>query len=201
MKLYFSPGACSLASHLILHELGIKFETVQVNLREHKWSGGDFYKINPKGSVPTLQLDNGQILTEGPVILQYLADQKPEAQLIPLAGNFERYRCQEWLNFITSELHKGFSPLFDSQTPEDAKLKSRETLIKKLSFVSSHLATNDFLMGHRYSVADAYLFTILNWTKMVKMDLTTLPPLLGFMERVKTRPATSATMKAEGLLK
>lgn len=202
MKLYFSPGACSMASHLVLNELGLKWETESVSLKEHKTkTGADFYKINPKGYVPALSLDNGQTLTEGAVILQYLADQKPESQLIPKTGTFERYRCQEWLNFVSTEVHKNFSPFFGENMPEQTRMTLKSTLAKRFEYLANHLKTNPFLMGSQYTVADAYLFTILSWSPHLKIDLTPYPALMGYVERIKSRPATMATLKEEGLLK
>lgn len=202
MKFYFSPGSCSMASHMVLNELGLKAETESVSLKEHKTkSGADFYKINPKGYVPALTLDNGQTLTEGSVILQYLADQKPESQMIPKAGTFERYRCQEWLNFISSELHKNFSPFFSESTPEQTRMNLKSTLAKRFEYLANHLKTNPFLMGNQFTVADAYLFTILSWSPHLRIDLTPYPALMGYAERIKSRPATMMTLKEEGLLK
>ena len=201
MKLFYSPGACSLAPHIVLQEVGGKFDLDAVDLKTKKYKGGDFLKINPKGSVPTLQMDNGEILTEGAVIMQYIADQHPEAKLIPKAGTVERYRCQEWLNYIATELHKSFSPLFAETTPDTFKTQTRESLTKKFDFLTQHLKNNTFLMGQTYTVADAYLFTVLGWTKWVAIDLTKWPTLMGYVERVKSRPATMAALKTEGLLK
>ncbi len=201
MKLFFSPGACSMASHMVLNELGIKFDTESVTLMSHTTkSGSDYYKINPKGYVPALQTDNGQHLTEGAVILQYLADQKPELNLIPRYGTFERYRCQEWLNFISSEIHKNFSPFFYESTPTETRTLLTETLSRRFEILSNHLKTNQFLMGAHYTVADAYLFTILNWSPKLKIDLTPYPTLMGYVEKIKMRPATITTLKNEGLM-
>ncbi len=201
MKLFFSPGACSMASHMVLNELGVKFETESVTLKTHTTkSGTDYYKINPKGYVPTLQTDNGQFLTEGAVILQYLADQKPELNLIPRFGTFERYRCQEWLNFISSEIHKNFSPFFNERTPVETRSQLADNLSKRFEILSNHLKANQFLLGNHYTVADAYLFTILCWSPKLKIDLTPYPTLMGFVEKIKMRPATITTLKNEGLL-
>jgi len=201
MKLFYTPGACSLAPHIVLQELGIKFDTEQVDLKTKKTkSGGDFTKVNPKGSVPTLQLDNGEILTEGAVIMQYLADQKPDAHLIPKVGSFDRYRCQEWLNYIATELHKGFAPLWNDKTPEETRTLAKERLAKGFDYLSEKLKNKGFLMSD-YTVADAYLFTILSWAPIVKIDLAKWPTLLGYVEKVKSRPGTMTALKAEGLLK
>ncbi len=191
-----------MASHMVLNELGIKFDLEQVTLSSHTTkSGSDYYKINPKGYVPALTMSNGELLTEGPVILQYLADQKPEANLIPKAGTLERYRCQEWLTFISTELHKNFSPLFYEKTPEETRMSLKNSLAKRFELLTTHLKTNQFLMGTQYTVADAYLFTILSWSNHLKVDLTPYPALMGYVERVKARPATMMTLKNEGLLK
>ncbi len=202
MKLYYSPGACSMASHIVLNELSLKCDLEQVSLKEHKTkSGDDFYKINPKGYVPAMSLDNGQVLTEGAAILQYIADQKPESQMIPKFGTFERYRCQEWLTFISSEIHKNYSPFFNPQTPEQTKMNLKSTLSKRFQYVADHLKTNPFLMGNQFTVADAYLFTVLSWSQGMQIDLTPYPALMGYVERIKNRPAVMDTLKKEGLVK
>lgn len=200
MKLYFSPGACSMAPHIVANELGLNVEFVQVNLRTHQVAGNDYYQINPKGSVPALELDNGEVLTEAAVIMQYLADSKPGTTLAPSLGTWPRYRLMEWMNYLSTEIHKGFGPLWGSSTPEDMKQRTRETLEKKFSFLSRHLSRNEYMMGSQFSIADAYLFTLLNWTKILKMDLTKFPPLMGFMERIRNREAVVKTLKEEGLL-
>ena len=200
MKLYYSPGACSMASHLALTEAGLKFQTAAVDLRKKTFEGGDFKTVNPKGQVPALQLDNGEVLTEGSAILQYIADQKPEMKLVPAAGTLERYRCQEWLNYIATEVHKGFSPLWNPQVTEDARNQAITKLSKDFEFLNKSLQGKNFLMGAQYSIADAYLFTVLGWSSMVKVDLTPWSQILGFMERVGQRSATQAALKAEGLL-
>jgi len=199
MKLYYSPGACSLSPHIVLHESGLKFEAVKVNLKDKTYKGGDFKKVSPKGQVPLLELDNGEKLTEGVAIVQYIADQKPEAKLIPKAGTWDRYRCQEWLNFIATELHQGFHAFWVPSCPDQWKTTLKESLSKKFDFLSEHFKTNKFLMGNQFTVADAYLFTILSWAPHVNLDLSKWPKLMGFVEAVKTRPATVAAMKAEGL--
>ena len=199
MKLYFSPSACSLSPHIALREAGINFQLVKVDLKNRKLSadGGDFTKINPKGYVPVLELDDGSLLTEGPAIVQYIADQKPEAGLAPTPGALERYRLQEWLTFINSEIHQGFSPLFNPTTPDGYKALARENLNGRLAFVAEHLAKNDFLLGERFSVADGYLFTVLNWTQWTGIDLAQWPSLVAFQERVGSRPAVKAALAAE----
>lgn len=200
-KLYYSPGACSLAPHLVLEEIKMPFELVRVDLRAKTYAGGDFKKINPKGAVPALELGNGEILTEAAVILQYLGDQKPECNLIPPSHTWPRYRCQEWLNFIATELHKGFGPLWKPNTPADYKSIVLENLAQRLNVMNIQLEKTPYLMGEGYTVADAYLFTVANWSYFLKIDLGPWPALQGFLERVKARPATLAALKAEGLTK
>ena len=199
MKLYFSPGACSLSPHIALREAGLDFQLVKVDLKNRKLSadGSDFTKINQKGYVPVLELDDGSRLTEGPAIVQFIADQKPESGLAPKSGALERYRLQEWLTFINSEIHKGFSPLFKQNTPDDYKAVARENLRGRLAFVAEHLAKNEFLLGERFSVADGYLFTVLNWTQWMGIDLAQWPSLVAFQERVGSRPAVKAALAAE----
>ncbi|MEZ5648030.1 MAG: glutathione transferase GstA [Alphaproteobacteria bacterium] len=200
MKLYFSPGACSLSPHIALLEAGLSFDKEQVDLRAKKTkSGTDFLTINPKGQVPTLQLDNGEILTEGPALVQYIADQKPASNLAPPAGTFDRYRLQEWLNFVSTELHKGFSPLWRPTTPDDYKKIARENLAGKFAYLDKHFAKNQFLMGDNFSVADGYCFTVLNWAKPLNIDLSPWPNLVTYMGRVGARPKVKEAMKGEGL--
>ena len=202
MKLYYSPGACSLSPHIVLREAGLPFEAVLASTKTKKLADGtDFFTINPKGSVPVLELDNGERLTEGPAIVQYLADLVPEKQLAPANGSWPRYRLQEWLNYITSELHKGFSPLFNPATPEDAKPLFREALQKRLAWVDTQLEGRDYLLGSQFSVADAYLFVVSNWGQYVGVDISGLQQLGAFRARVAARPAVQEAMKAEGLLK
>ena len=200
MKLYFSPGACSMSTHICLNEAGLNYEALKVNLKTHEFNGSDYYKVNPKGSVPALQNDQGEVLTECSVIMQYIADQKPEAQLMPKFGSFERYRCQEWLNYVATEIHKGFSPLWNPKTPEEFKTMARENLAKKFTYLNNHFMNNTFLMGNQYTVADAYLFTVVNWSKMVGLEMSPYPKLMSFMETVQMRPAVQATLKKEGLI-
>jgi glutathione S-transferase len=201
MKLYFAPGACSLSPHIVLEEAGIAAETEQVNNQEKKTkSGKDYWTINPKGQVPALQLDSGEMLTEGPVIVQYLADQTPASGLVPPAGSIERYRVQEWLNFITSELHKSFGPIFRPTTPDAYKTISRENLGKRFDWLDRQLAGRQYLMGDKFTVADAYLFTVLRWAARVEIDLGKWPNLKAYVDRVAARPKVQAAMKAEGLI-
>lgn len=202
MKLYYSPGACSLSAHIALHESGLPFEIDRLIKTTKMTVGGeDFMQINPKGYVPTIKLDDGSILTECAVVLQYIADQKPGSGLAPKAGTMERYRLQEWLNFISSELHKSFSPLFNKDTTEDVKTNARNHLTKRLGHVETQLANKPYLMGDHFTVADAYLFVVAGWGKHVGFDLGPFPKLREYMARVATRPAVQAAMKAEGLLK
>lgn len=198
MKLYFSPGACSLSPHIVLHELGLPFEAVQVDLKSKRLKdGADFWKINPKGYVPTLQLDDGAILTEGPAIVQYLADQKPTAGLAPANGTFARYRLQEWLNFISTELHKQFSPLFNPASSDAVKQAQQERLAERFREIVAAMGAAPYLMGDQFTVADAYLYTVLTWAGIVGVDLAPYPALQAFMKRVEARPAVKATLAAE----
>lgn len=202
MKLYLSPGACSLSPHIVLREAGLTFETEKVNLKTKETeTGGDYRTVNPKGSVPALKLDNGEVLTEGPVIVQYLADSAPAAKLAPASGTKERYRLQEWLNYITSELHKGFSPLFNPKAPDEWKSIVKENLGVRFDYLSKRLDGKKYLLGDGFSVADAYLFTILGWTKPTGIDLGKWPVLKDYVARVAARPAVHAAMVAEGLVK
>ncbi len=201
MKLYFAPGACSLSPHIVLEEAGITADTEQVNNQEKKTkSGKDYWTVNPKGQVPALQLDSGEMLTEGPVIVQYLADQNPASGLVPAAGTIERYRVQEWLNFITSELHKSFGPIFRPTTPDAYKTISRENLGKRFDWLDKQLAGKQYLMGDKFTVADAYLFTVLRWSPRVEIDISKWSNLKAYVDRVAARPKVQAAMKAEGLL-
>ena len=200
MKLYYSPGACSLSPHIVLREAGFDITLEKVNLRTKEMeSGGDFLAINPKGYVPALELDGGEILTEGPAIIQYVADLAPEKKLVPPAGTLARARVQEWLNFIGTELHKSFSPLFNPATSDDAKAAARALIDRRLAFAASVLDAQPYLTGDSFTVADAYLFTVLSWTGFVKVDITPWPSLGAYFERIKARPAVQAAMAAEGL--
>ena len=202
MKLYYSPGACSLAPHIVLLEAGLAFEPVAANLKTHQLTDGtDYYGINSKGYVPLLELDNGERLTEGPAMVQYIADQVPDKKLAPANGTMARYRLQEWLNFIASELHKGIGGLFNAAMPEDGKTVIRAKATDRLKWVDQQLEGRQYLMGDAFSVADAYLFTVANWTKMVGIDLSGMKNLSAFQARMAARPAVQAAMKAEGLLK
>ncbi len=202
MKLYYSPGACSLSPHIALQEAGLAYTPVLASTKSHKLQDGtDFYTINALGYVPVLELDNGERLREGPAIVQYIADQVPDKQLAPANGTLARYRLQEWLTFIGTELHKGFSPLFNPSTPEDYKPMVRERLLQRLQWVDGQLAGKQYLMGDQFTVADGYLFTVTNWTQPTKLDISGLAHLAAYRERVGARPAVQAAMKAEGLLK
>ena len=202
MKLYYSPGACSLSPHIALQEAGLAYTPVLASAKSHKLQDGtDYYTINALGYVPVLELDNGERLREGPAIVQYIADQVPDKQLAPANGTLARYRLQEWLNFIGTELHKGFSPLFNPATPEEYKPMVRERLLQRLQWVDGQLAGKQYLMGDQFTVADGYLFTVTNWTQPTKLDISGLAHLAAYRERVGDRPAVQAAMKAEGLLK
>jgi glutathione S-transferase len=201
MKLYFAPGACSLSPHIVLREAGLNFDLEQVNNQEKKTkSGKDYWTINPKGQVPVLELDSGDRLTEGPVIVQYLADQRPSAGLIPPNGTMERVRVQEWLNFTTSELHKTYGPIFRPTTPDEYKKISKENLGKRFDWLDKQLAGRQYLMGDRFTVADAYLFTVLRWSPRIEVDLAKWPNLKAYVDRVASRPKVREAMQAEGLI-
>lgn len=202
MKLYYAPGACSLSPHIVLREAGLSFTPVKVNLKTHQVDGGsDFYAINPKGYVPTLELDDGTRLTEGPAIVQYIADQAPASQLAPANGTLPRYKLQEWLNFITTEVHKQFSPLFDPTTPDEIKDKQRDKISKRYDWIEQQLGSNDYLTGSTFTVADAYLFTVTNWARSMGIDMARWPTMQAFMKRVAARPHVQEALKAEGLVK
>ena len=202
MKLYYSPGACSLSPHIVLHEAGLAYTPVLASTKSHKLQDGtDFYTINPLGYMPVLELDDGTRLREGPAIVQYLADQAPHKNLAPANGTLARYRLQEWLTFIGTELHKSFGPLFTPGTPEDYKPQVRERLLGRLQWVDGELAHKPYLMGEQFTVADAYLFTVSNWCGHVGVDISGLKHLVAYRERIAARPAVQAAMKAEGLLK
>ncbi len=200
MKLYFSPGACSLSPHIALREAGVSFDLEQVDVREKKTkSGDDYWKINPKGQVPLLQLGDGNRLTEGPVILQYVADQNPGAGLMAPAGTMERYQQLEWLNHLTSELHKNLGSMFRPTTPDDYKTAVKEGLKVRWKTINDHLANRQYLMGDKFSAPDAYLFTLLRWTKGLGIDLSDYPNITAYMERMAARPKVAEALKAEGL--
>lgn len=200
MKLYYSPGACSLSPHIVLCEADIDADLVRVDLATKRTaSGEDFRKINPLGYVPALELNDGTVLTEGPAIVQYLADLVPEANLAPRPGDFQRYLLQQWLNFIASELHKGFGALFWPDLPEAAKQIFRQKLNERLSFAADQLAGRDYLLGSTFSVADAYLFVVLSWRDYVGLDFSPWPALLAYADRIAERPAVQQALREEGL--
>ncbi len=202
MKLYYSPGACSLSPHIVLLEAGLAFEPVLASTKTHKLQDGtDYYTINPKGYVPLLELDNGERLSEGPAIVQYVADQVPAKNLAPAAGTMARYRLQEWLNFITSELHKGIGGMFNPAMPEEAKVLMRAKALDRLKYVDAQLEGRHYLMGDAFTVPDAYLFTVTRWTQYVGLDISGLKNLAAFMARMEARPAVHDALEAEGLLK
>ena len=202
MKLYYSPGACSLSPLIALYEAGLAFEPVLASTKTHKLQDGtDYYTINPKGYVPLLELDDGERLTEGPAIVQYIADQAPQSKLAPPNGTLARYRLQEWLNFITTELHKQFSPLFNAAVPEEFKAMQRKKLRDRLAWVDGQLEGKSYLMGEDFSVADAYLYTVTNWAQPMNIDLAGLDRLAAYRERVAARPAVQQARRTEGTLK
>jgi len=202
MKLYTMSGACSLAANIALREAGIPFELVKVSHRTHKTSDGvDLNEINPKGYVPALVLDNGELLTENAALLQYIADLNPEARLAPPAGTLERYRMSEWLAYLNSEIHKSFSPLFAPNASEDMKQYARANLTKRVGWLAQQLGSKPYLLGEQFTVADAYLFVTLSWSGHVGLDLSPWPNLQAFQERVAARPSVIAAMSAEGLLR
>ena len=201
MKLYFAPGACSLSPHIVLQEAGLDFTLERVDIRQRQTaSGADFLAINSKGYVPALELKDGAVLTEGPAIVQFVADLVPDRQLAPANGTLERYQLIEWLNFISTELHKGFSPLFRPTSTEDMKEAARASLANRLGWVAQRLEGRDYLMGAQFTVADAYLFTVLGWAGFVKFDLSPWPVLNAYLQRVGGRPAVQQAMRAEGLI-
>ncbi|MBS0847467.1 glutathione transferase GstA [Citrobacter sp. JGM124] len=198
MKLYIKPGACSLSPHIILRESGLDFSTVQVDLATKRTEHNeDYLAINPKGQVPALLLDDGELLTEGAVIVQFLADKVPDRQLLAPLGSLTRYHTLEWLNYIATELHKGFSPLFKPDTPEENKTATREQLAQKFAYIDTVLEGKQWLMGQRFSVADAYLFTVARWAYALGLNIEHLPHLAAFMGRMKERPAVAAALAAE----
>lgn len=202
MKLFYSPGACSLSPHIALREAGLPFELAMASTKTKLLADGtDFRTINPKGQVPALLLDDGQLLTEGPVIVQYVADQVPQSGLLPAFGTMARYRVLEWLNYITTELHKSFGPLFNPAFPADAKELNKAALQQRLAWVDGQLAGKNYLTGDTFTVADGYLFVVANWTKFVGMDISHLANLGAFMGRVAARPAVQEALRAEGLVK
>jgi len=202
MKLYYSPGACSLSPHIVAHELGTALSIEKVDTKTKRTeTGRDYWQINPKGYVPALELDNGEVLTEGPAIVQYLADQKGNTQLAPANGTLARARLQEMLNYITSEIHKTYSPLFKDDTPEATREERKAYLQRRYEYIERILAKQQWLLGEHFTVADAYLFTVTRWAAAVKLDLSGYPALLAFQERIAKRPGVQAAMLSEGLIK
>ena len=201
MKLYYSAGACSLAAHIALEEAGLKYEAISAPTKTKLLpDGSDYRQVNPLGYVPYLVLDDGQALRECAIVCQYVADQAPAKKLIPACGSMARYQLQMWMHFIATELHKGFSPLFNPAMPDEAKKIARDRLQDRLKFVDGELAGKTYLMGTDFTVADGYLFTVTNWAKPMAIDLSPYPNLLAWRERVAARPAVQAAMKAEGLI-
>ena len=201
MKLYYSPGACSLSPHIVACEAELPIELVKVDLQSKQTeTGEDYRQINPNGYVPALMLDDGNKLTEGPAIVQYLADQVPEKKLVPVAGTFERYRLQQWLNFISTEIHKSFSPLFNPAAPDAVKQAAKDLLNRRLETVSEQLSAPGFLLGDDFTVADAYLFVTLSWGQYVDIDLTRWPSLMRYVDKVSARSAVQRAMREEGLI-
>ena len=201
MKLYFSPGTCSLAAHIVLREAQLPFDLVKVDLYTHTTEGGsDFHFVNPKGSVPVLETDAGERLTEGPIIAQYLADLAGREDLLPKAGTMARYRIQEWQNYITSEIHKSFSTLFNPSFDANAMATQRGVLRRKYEWLSSELSQRPFVSGHTFTVADPYLFTVTSWSGAVGLELGDLAPLQSYVRTIAARPSVQAAMQAEGIM-
>jgi glutathione S-transferase len=202
MKLYYSPGACSLSPHIALLEAGLPYDLVKVDLRAKKLENGDDYlTVNPKGQVPALALDNGELVTEGPVIVQVIADKASAKNLAPARDSAERYKLQEWLNFITGELHKNFSPLFNPSIPDEVKNFFRDRIMAKFKYADSQLAGRDYLMGKQFTVADGYLFVMLKWAERTGVDLSGLKNLMAYKDRVAARPKVQEALTKEGLMK
>jgi glutathione S-transferase len=201
MKLYYSPGACSLSPHIVAIEAGIALDLEKVDLQSKLTAGGnDFFKVNPKGYVPALQLDNGEVLTEGPAIVQYLADQKPASKLAAVAGTLERYRLQEMLTYLNSEIHKTYGALFNPSITSTDRGDKIAYLNKRYALIEQQLGRHKFLLGDQFTVADAYLFTLTNWADHLKVDLSQFPKLQAFQKAVSARPAVQKALRAEGLI-
>ena len=202
MKLYYTPGACSLSPHIALLEAGLPYDLVKVDLRAKKLENGDdFLKVNPKGQVPVLALDSGELVTEGPVIVQMIADKAAAKNLAPARDSAERYKLLEWLNFITTELHKSFGPMFSPVLADEAKAFFKDRMMGKFKYVDSQLAGRDYLMGSQFTVADGYMFTMLSWADRMKFDLSDMPNLLAYKDRVGARPKVQEALTKEGLMK
>jgi glutathione S-transferase len=201
MKLYYSPGACSLSPHIALLEAGLPYDLVKVDLRAKKLENGDDYlKVNPKGQVPALSLDSGELVTEGPVIVQMIADKVSGKNLAPARDSAERYKLLEWLNYVSTELHKNFGPMFSPVLSDDAKAFFKDRVMGKFKYLDSQLAGRDFLMGKQFTVADGYLFTMLTWAERMKFDLSAMPNLLAYKARVGARPKVQEALTKEGLM-
>ena len=202
MKLYYSPGACSLSPHIALLEAGLPYDLVKVDLRAKKLENGDdFLKVNPKGQVPALALDSGELITEGPVIVQMIADKAAGMNLAPARDSAERYKLLEWLNFITTELHKNFGPMFSPVLADEAKAFFKDRVMGKFKYIDSQLTGRDYLMGNHFTVADGYLFTMLSWAERLKFDLSAMPNLVAYKARVGARPKVQEALTKEGLMK
>lgn len=201
LKLYYAPGACSLAPHVALREAGLEFEPIKVDLRAKKLSdGSDYWAINPKGAVPALGFDNGDVLTENAAVLQYIGDQAPSSGLLPQLGDFRRYRVIEWMNFVSTEIHKGYGPLWNPAASDEAKNGARELLAKKFDFVEQELGAGPYLLGDTLTLPDTYLFAVLGWTRIHQIDLSRWANLAAFVQRMSERPAVQAALRAEGLI-
>ena len=201
MKLYYSPGACSLSPHIALLEAGLPHDLVRVDLRAKKLENGDdFLKVNPKGQVPALALESGELVTEGPVIVQMIADRAAGKNLAPAHGSAERYKLLEWLNFITAELHKSFGPIFSPVLADEAKAFFKDRVMGKFKYIDSQLTGRDYLMGSHFTVADGYLFTMLSWADRMKFDLSDMPNLVAYKARVAARPKVQEALTKEGLM-
>ena len=202
MKLYYSPGACSLSPHIVAREAGVDVELEKVDTRSHTFNAGsDYYKVNPKGYVPALEIKPGDVLTEGPAIVQYLGDQKPQSGIVPPAGEAQRYRLQEMLGYINSEIHKTYSPLFGKDVKPEVADERRAYLRKRYAYLEGILATSQYLVGNKFSPADAYLYTVTRWAPFVKLDLAEFQNLQAFQKRIEARPAVQQALKEEGLIK
>jgi glutathione S-transferase len=202
MKLYYAPGACSLAPHIVAREAGIPLNLEKVDLRARTTaSGRAFAEINPKGYVPAIEVRDGEVMTEVSALIQYLADQAPQAGLMPAVGTAERYQVLEWIGFVSTEIHKGFGPLWNPASPEEVKRAAKDKLFQRFAYIDQRLAGQSYLTGERFTVADAYLFTVTNWTNFHGLSLTEYPNLAAFMSRVAARPKVQEALEAEGLLK
>ncbi len=202
MKLYYAAGACSLSPHIVANEIGLDVKLEKVDTKSHTYDGGsDFYEVNPKGYVPALEIGGGDVLTEGPAIVQYLGDQKPQSGIVPAAGSPERYRLQEMLGYINSEIHKTYSPLFNSAIAPQTADERRAYLAKRYKYLDELLGKQDYLVGGKFGAADAYLYTVTRWAPFVKLDLAAFPNVQAFQRRIEARPAVQKALKEEGIVK